>query len=151
MELAPHVEALRRDLANAASLGNDEAQAAAARLLVALDPSVRLTLVDLLATAAAELSATLGDTVVEVRMAGRDPHFAVTRTGTEIPHQPVVDDEDSSLTRITVRLPESLKNRADEAANGLGQSLNTWITDAVRQALTPRTNHHPGRRMTGWV
>ncbi|CAI9401431.1 MULTISPECIES: toxin-antitoxin system HicB family antitoxin [Aestuariimicrobium] len=150
MELAPHVEAVRRDLTNAAALGDGEARAAAHRLLLALDPSLRLTLVDLLSTAAAELTSTLGDTLIEVRMAGRDPHFAVTRTGAEEPTQ-VLEDDDSSLTRITVRLPESLKSRADEAAGRQGQSLNTWITEAVRQALSTRPSHQPGRRLTGWV
>lgn len=155
MELTPHLDALRRDLGNAAALGDDAAREAAGRLLLALDPALRMTFVDLLSDAANQLSADLGDTVIEVRMAGRDPHFVVTRSHTE-PTVVLPDPEtgdDLSTTRLTLRLPDGLKTRAEEAAARQGQSLNTWVIDAVRRALTPRPSHHgpTGRRLTGWV
>ena len=37
-----------------------------------------------------------------------------------------------------MRLPESVKVRAEEAAAELGQSLNAWLVDAVRDALDGR-------------
>ncbi len=43
--------------------------------------------------------------------------------------------EDDSQSRITLRLPESVKVRAEEAANQIGQSLNAWLVDAVRDVL----------------
>lgn len=154
MELTPHLDALRRDLGNAAALGDDAAREAANRLLLALDPALRMTFVSLLSEAAGQLSADLGDTVIDIRMAGRDPHFVVTRSHAE-PTVVLPDSEtdDPSTTRLTLRLPDGLKNRAEEAASKQGQSLNTWVVDAVRRALTPRPTHHgpTGRRLTGWV
>ncbi len=69
---------------------------------------------------------------------------------------------------ITLRLPESLKARAEEAAAASGTSLNTWLVQAVRAATHEGVRvdidlsslpffggHDPGRRgsrrMTGWV
>ena len=78
---------------------------------------------------------------------------------------------DDGVVRLTLRIPESLKARAEEAAEQAGQSLNTWLVAAVRDAT--RTDavridvdlssipfgegfpfHRGGRnarRMTGWV
>ncbi|WP_203568174.1 toxin-antitoxin system HicB family antitoxin [Aestuariimicrobium ganziense] len=158
MELGPHIEALHRDLGNAASLGDDAARDAASRLLVALDPALRMAMLDLLSQAAAQLSSELDDTVVEVRMAGREPQFVVTR------HQaaPALDTEptevlgdDQATTRLTLRLPDGLKARAEDAATRSGQSLNTWIVEAVRGAFGSQSRHHhnrsTGRRLTGWA
>lgn len=160
MELTPHIEALHRDLGHAAALGDDDVRAAASRLLVALDPALRMTLVEVLSQAASHLSAELGDTAVEVRMAGREPQFVVTRSTPHAPEPPTPDNDDegtdSSTTRLTLRIPDGLKSRADEAASQQGQSLNTWVVDAVRQALSVRshpgrTHGQTGRRLTGWA
>jgi uncharacterized protein (DUF1778 family) len=48
---------------------------------------------------------------------------------------PVPESEgDDSLARVTLRIPESLKTKAEEAAADAGQSLNTWLVGAVRAA-----------------
>ncbi|HEX6055798.1 MAG TPA: toxin-antitoxin system HicB family antitoxin, partial [Intrasporangium sp.] len=77
-------------------------------------------------------------------------------------------EEDGETARITLRIPESLKARAEDLAAGRGQSLNTWIVNAVRMATTPGININiggqwgpgpgaPGRnrssnkRVQGWV
>ncbi len=89
MELSPFVDSLRRDLAAAAgAVGGtgpsgevpDDVRAASERLLFALDPSVRLVLLDALGSAAAEVGAQLDDAAVEVRLRGRDPELVVLRT-----------------------------------------------------------------------
>ena len=48
MDITDLVESLRQDLARAAGVGGAEAHAAAERLLLALDPALRLTLMDAL-------------------------------------------------------------------------------------------------------
>ncbi|MDX6317693.1 MAG: hypothetical protein QOD35_1093, partial [Nocardioidaceae bacterium] len=67
--------------------------------------------------------------------------------------------------RITLRLPESLKARAEELAGKRGQSLNTWLVNAARNAATisinvsstpmgpgaPGRNRSSSRRIQGWV
>lgn len=73
-----------------------------------------------------------------------------------------------------MRLPESVKARAEELAAKSGQSLNTWLVGAIRRATHESginvdidlssvpflgegfpggrgRGRGPGRRMTGWV
>ncbi|MCW2847869.1 MAG: hypothetical protein JWR90_1843 [Marmoricola sp.] len=146
MELTPFVDRLRRDLSDAAAAGGAEAQAAADRLALALDPATRMMLLEALSEAAAEITSALDHDAVDVRMNGREPDFVVTRLqadeppATPPPPTPPTppEPEDDSQSRITLRLPESVKARAEEAANQIGQSLNAWLVDAVRDALDGR-------------
>jgi len=77
MDITPYVESLRQDLAAAAEAGGPEARAAAERLALALDPAVRLALMDALSQAAAEITAELPAGSVDVRLRGREPELVV--------------------------------------------------------------------------
>ena len=77
MDLDNHVEDVRRQLAIAAEAGGPEARALAERLTAPLDSAVRLTLLDVLALAAAEITRELAPGSVEVRLRGREPDFVV--------------------------------------------------------------------------
>lgn len=46
--------------------------------------------------------------------------------------------------RTTIRLEESLLRRAKSVAAASGRSLNDFITDAVRAAITPRAGRAAG-------
>lgn len=147
MELTPFVERLRRDLSDAAAAGGPETQAAAERLALALDPATRMMLLEALSEATAEITGRLEHDAVDVRMSGREPEFVVTRVEADLPSAPPdaapappapPEPEDDSQSRITLRLPESVKVRAEEAATQSGLSLNAWIVDAVRDALDGR-------------
>jgi hypothetical protein len=82
------------------------------------------------------------------------------------------EEEDGAVTRITLRLPESVKYKAEELAAKGGHSLNSWIVNVVRAAtrerainvdidlsslpFVDRQSFAPGprrgsKRMTGWV
>lgn len=154
MDLTPHLESLRADLVQAASLGDAAAPGLAARLVAAAEPALRLLLVDLLADAAAELAPQLGGATVEVRMRGRDPELVATAPAAPAPEPPV---EDEGTARLTLRLPEGLKARAETAAGAAGLSVNAWLVRAVTRALEqagPRgqwTTGGPGpRRLSGY-
>jgi HicB family len=173
MQLEPFAEALRRDLAASAQAGGPEVREAAERLALALDPALRLTLLDALAQAAEEISAELDGASVEVRLKGREPVFAVDAAATpefteSVPTAGGDDDEpdDSGVVRITLRIPVSVKARAEELAARHGQSLNTWLVHAARLAVTtPETGswtpgvppgfalpaRKSGKRIQGWV
>src|SRR6476469_5901350 len=88
MELTPFVERLRRDLSDAAAAGGAEAQAAAERLALALDPATRMMLLEALSEAAAEITSSLEHDAVDVRMSGREPEFVVTHLQAEAPAPP---------------------------------------------------------------
>src|SRR4051794_7295598 len=150
MDITPYVENLRRDLAAAAEAGGSEARAAAERLALALDPAVRLVLMDALSQAAAEITSELPVGSVDVRLRGREPEFVVdvptvpmAPAPPEPPQPPAPEDvegadEDDTVARITLRIPESLKFRAEEMAAKGGHSLNSWIVNVVRAAARDR-------------
>lgn len=145
MELTPYVDRLRADLSAVAETAGPEARATAERLAAALDPAVRMALLEALSDAAAEITITMPSGAVEVRMKGRDPHLVVA-AGPEdqAVQQPAADgssDDDAdggAVARITVRIPEAVKARAEELAAGRGQSLNSWIVQALRSATRER-------------
>ncbi|HYJ70136.1 MAG TPA: toxin-antitoxin system HicB family antitoxin [Nocardioidaceae bacterium] len=142
MDITTYVETLRADLLRAADALGPESRAAAERLEIALEPSTRMALMEALSDAAAEITQDLPHAAVEVRLKGREPQFVVTATEPE-PEMPqaettesesVEDADDGAVARITVRIPEGLKARAEQAAGDLGQSLNSWIVHAIRRA-----------------
>src|SRR5215469_8275935 len=134
MDITPHVEALRQDLTRAAEVGGIEVQVAAERLLAALEPAVRLALMDLLSQAAAEISEQLPGVAIDVRLKGREPAFVVAGPPQEpAPEmaapagEPLDTDAEDGVARVTLRLPEAVKTRAEALAASRGQSLNTWL------------------------
>lgn len=172
MELSPYVESIRADLTAAAEVAGAEARTAAERLTAALDAAVRLALMDALSTAAGEVTRELAPGSVEVRLRGRDPEFVVTpppapseapSAPPEPPEPPLPGDADQGTARVTLRLPESLKARAEEAAAREGVSVNTWLVRAVSGALAAGSSPGRGRdrerrggprigqHLSGWV
>jgi predicted HicB family RNase H-like nuclease len=65
----------------------------------------------------------------------------------------IEDGDDESTSRTTLRLPDSLKARAEAAASADGISLNAWFVRAVGAALEPRRSapQTHGNSFTGWV
>jgi hypothetical protein len=188
MDLTPYVDVLRRDLAAAAGAGGDEARALAERLAAPLESATRLVLLDALSEAAGEITRELAPGSVDVRLRGRDPEFVVTAPpadapGAEAPEsgglrsaiagaievtmgvrppasETPTDTDDGGTSRITLRLPEHLKTRVDDAAARSGLSVNAWLVRAVAAALDPGDpGRRPepvrgtqlGQRYTGWA
>ncbi len=147
MELGPHIEALRGEIQRLASLGDEEAAAAAARLNDALGPSLSLRLLGLLSEAALEVSSQLPAGHVELRLAGQEP--SLVYVGEEAPAQPAAAD-DGLTARITLRLPDSLKSSLEAAASQEGVSLNTWIVKALARGLSIAAATKVGSRLTGY-
>src|SRR5688572_17148163 len=119
MDLTEYVEALRGSLTTAAAAGGEQAQETARLLAATIEPAVRLALTGALAEMAAEVTAALDGTVVDVRFRGRDPEVVVVPAPTEPgEHHPPEDDastDDGSVARISLRLPDVLKGRAEAA------------------------------------
>ncbi|MCB0907848.1 MAG: pilus assembly protein HicB [Nocardioidaceae bacterium] len=165
----------------ASEAGGDEVRQAAERLAMALDPSARLALMEAISHAAAEITAEMPAGSVDVRLNGRDLDFVVEGAAplpaaAPTPPPPGLDDieDEGGLARITLRIPESVKTKAEDKAGRAGQSLNTWLVNVVRSATNDnainvdidlssipfldgrspfggggRSKHT--KRMTGWV
>jgi hypothetical protein len=158
MDITDLVDSLRQDLIRAADVGDDTARAAAERLLLALDPALRLTLMDALSQAAAEIGAAAPGLSIGVRLQGREPVFVVEGAPADAAADAPPDDDGEATARITLRIPEALKARAETLAAGRGQSLNTWLVAAARAAAADRPGGGHGRdgwrggkRVTGWA
>lgn len=163
MDLTPYIASLREDLTTTASAGDESTRRSAAVLAAALEPAVRLTLMTALSDLAAEVTAALDTQVVEVRLNGRDVQVVVTDTSARErdrqeqptpppppPPPPPIGEGSENISRMTVRLFEELKGRAEQAAQAQGVSLNTFVQQAVQGALH---NHPKFRAWTegqGW-
>jgi len=144
MQMSNHVEAVAGDLSAVAAAGDDEASAAAERLLRALEPSLRLHLFEALTEAAGELEEQLPGRI-EVRLSGQD----VVLSYVEAPGSDAGGPTDDDLSaRITLRLPERLKGETEAAAAAQGMSLNAWLLRAARESLQRRP---PGRGLRGYA
>ncbi|GAA2635127.1 toxin-antitoxin system HicB family antitoxin [Actinomadura fulvescens] len=176
MDLMPYVENLRRELAVAAEAGGPDARALAERLTGALESAARLTLLEALSAAADEITRDLAPGSVDVRLRGGDPAFVVTppqagpsleyasdggaETARDAPQAAPPVSEEGGTARMTLRLPEHLKVRVEEAAGRQGISVNAWLVRAISAAFEPGGGSAPpdrpqqpqtGRSYTGWV
>jgi len=161
MDLGTYVTDLQRHLVDAAENGNDDTRAAAERLAASLDSTTRVVLLDVLAAAAAEITRDLAPGSVDVRLRGRDVDFVVTQAATDgeadaLP-EPSVGLNDAATQRTTIRMPDALKTRVDDAAAADGLSVNTWLVRAIADALQPKARRSTQRTLrtgdsfTGWA
>lgn len=161
MELGPHVSDLQRQLADAAENGSEETRVVAERLAAGLDAAARIVLLDVLSAAVGEITRDLAPGSVDLRLRGREVEFVVTQPNTEpdnddLPGAPV-DLDDASTSRTTLRLPDALKARVDDAAAADGLSVNAWLVRAIAAAVQPKQRRsaqrslRTGDNFAGWV
>lgn len=175
MDLTPYVELVRRELAVAAEAGGEEARALAERLTAPLESAIRLTLLEALSTATAEITRDLAPGSVHVRLTGREPNFVVTLPPTDLPMPgeqtpsvpaapmdeaaPPAGDK-GGTSRINLRLPDDIKAAVEEAAGRERISVNAWLVRAAAAQLGrgagPATRPGAGLRgrgqsFTGWA
>src|SRR6478735_3760279 len=153
MQTANFVEALQRDIRELAQIGGDELVQAAQRLEGAVKQSATLRLIDVLTQVALEISSQLPNGHVDVRIAGQDPELVfVEEEGEEAPAAQAGDDGLSA--RITLRLPDSLKNAVERAAESEGVSVNTWLVRALQRAVSGGGGGRAvrtGKRISGYA
>ncbi|WP_221583646.1 toxin-antitoxin system HicB family antitoxin [Microbacterium sp. G2-8] len=158
MHITPHVSELQRQLALAASAGDEATQRAAELLAASVEPAARLAILEALSEAAGEITLQAASITVDARLRGRDIEFAVSGSAETAdalaPARPSTPVEDEGATsRTTIRLPENLKTRAEEAAAADGISLNAWLVRAVGSALDSSGAARQARapHITGWI
>ena len=159
MDLTPYLDQLRRDLSASAAAGGPDIARAADLLTGALDASARLCLMEALADAAAEITARSPAVNVEVRLRGRDADLVVSTPEPPAPPLPPGPPpppgaaETGELSRITLRLPEPLKEQVERAATGEGVSVNSWLVRAINTAVSggSHSTGRGGRRITGYA
>ena len=163
MELSPYVESLQRELNSLTRFATDDVVQVVDRLGEALDSSVRLMLLDVLSSAAAEITSRLDDTVIDVRLSAGEPDFVVTDVPAGHDAQPGGGGQDAAsdeagTARVTLRLSEALKTRVEAQAAAEGLSVNSWLAHAAIRALEQprsargqRSRSDIGQRITGYA
>ena len=107
--------------------GDPAVDTAARALIASLAPAIRQAAVQLAEQAALEIDAQLPDASVDVTLREGEPTLVVRRSD---------DDQmryraDELAARLTVRLPEALKEELEQAANSVGDSVNTYVIKAL--------------------
>ncbi len=144
------VRGIQADVAAIAALGDPSVAGAGERIAAALDGAIRSRLLEFLGEAAAEVTAQVPGQV-DVRLDGTDATLVF------VGDAPAVAEagEDAATARITLRLPEDLKRRAEAAAQRLGISLNTWLVRAAAAAADAppyqQAQRASGKTMRGWA
>lgn len=111
-------------------------------LLGVLTPAIRQSMLDLVEAAATEVNSQLTGQQIEVRLIDGDPELVVRPV--EVPSPPPPPkapdhDEPDDEARITLRIPGYLKEIIAEAATGAGDSVNSWVVDALRSRTATST------------
>src|SRR5579862_2517544 len=81
MELDGTIEAVAEDLRRAGAVGGAETARVAELLVAAVEPTLRLHLLEALHAAARELEASAPGVTVEIRLEARDPVMSLVRSG----------------------------------------------------------------------
>jgi hypothetical protein len=173
MHLESYVAQLRQELAVAAEAGGEETRELAARLTAPLQSAVRLVLLEALSTAAEEITRELAPCSVDLRLRRGEPEFVVeppaigAEQETAVAAAPAAEPappvsygaKDGAVSRISLRLPEELKTRAEQIADREGLSVNAWLVRTIAEAVE-RTDREQdvrrrtaprGGRYTGWA
>jgi hypothetical protein len=167
MDLDRYVSELQTQLAAAAENRDADARAVAEQLGSALDAVVRLMVLGVLSDVASEITREIAPGSVDVVLRGRDPHLVVVRpeametdvTGpfaSEVAAS-VEPLDDTASSRTTLRLPDRIKARVEQAAAEEGESVNSWFVRAIAAALEPNVRRPPRREtkqgdsFTGWA
>lgn len=148
MQLQRFIDALKADLTAVAELGDESTATAAGRLVVTLQASVGLRLLDALSEAALELNDKLPGGHVEVRLTGGDPELVYV---SDEPEAPAAAADEAFTARITLRLPEGLKETIEKAASREGVSVNTYIVRSLGRTSTSAPSQQSGNRLTGYA
>lgn len=146
MDLSKYAAQLREDLIAAAALGDEKTQATAAALAAATESSARLALLAALSDLAAEVSAELGDRTVHVSVDGTNATVDVRKNAAAENEHPTIEEMTGDISRVTLRMVEQLKAKAEEAAAASGVSLNSWLSNAVSGAVRDQMRGYGPKR-----
>jgi hypothetical protein len=150
MELGQIIASIVSDLDSTAALGDESLRDSAQHLGRSMGPSIRVHLLEALGELALDLNGQLPGGRVELRLSGGDVELVFVPDQER--WQASGGDEEQSA-RITLRLSEPLKARAEAAAAAEGVSTNTWLVRAISSRLdggrSPRGRS--GNRLRGFA
>jgi hypothetical protein len=138
MLIQPIITALQATLSDQGGLtaADPAVEAAVAQLATAIGPALRIAALEIAEQAAAEVRAQLPEHTVDVVLSDGDPALRIGDAPASSSARPNPEDLDA---RITLRLPPSLKELIEDAAQNAGDSVNAWVIEALgKRARTRR-------------
>lgn len=144
MKMSSFIEKFAQDLHALGKLGGPDLEGAVSRLLPALEPVLRTRLLEALSEVARDVKEKLPGGQIEARLNGDEIEF-IFLPENEVPREIPAD----LSARITLRLPEELKSRIEQAATKEGVSLNSWLLKASERGSYSVTVSAGRRQMKG--
>jgi hypothetical protein len=136
VQIRPVINAVEATLVSQATVASSDpaVEAAVNQLVTALGPALHVAATQIAEQAAAEVRAQLPDHTVDVVLNDGDPALRIGEAPRAAePRQ--IEDLDA---RITLRLPPTLKQLIEDAAQNSGDSVNAWVVDALGKRARQR-------------
>lgn len=129
MQIRPVINAVEATLISQATVASSDpaVEAAVNQLVAALGPALHVAAMEIAEQAAAEVRAQLPEHTVDVVLTDGDPAVRIGEAP-RLAEPRHVEDLDA---RITLRLPPTLKQLIENAAQTNGDSVNAWVIDAL--------------------
>ncbi|MGA7227796.1 MAG: hypothetical protein WBZ45_06260 [Acidimicrobiia bacterium] len=129
-------------------LGDPVLAGLAADLLEVMRPAMKQVLMDVVEMAVQEIGGQLPAQRIDIRLVDGEPELILTADDSKIPPPPPPPpgDEVDAEARITLRLPGYLKDLLADAADGAGDSLNSFVVDTLRSKTYERSSNHSVKR-----
>ena len=130
VQIRPIINSVQATLLTQASMAaNDPAvEAAVSQLVDALGPALQVAAMEIAEQAAEEVRAQLPEQTVDVVLSEGDPTLRVGEAPRSAEGRPSAEELDA---RITLRLPPALKQLIEDSARNTGDSVNSWVVDAL--------------------
>jgi hypothetical protein len=151
MKMSLVVDGLRSDVVAVGELGDETVAEVAGRIADVLGRSVPGRILDVLSDAVAELTSTLPNGRVDIRVAGDDVDLTYVEDDLG-PAPASAGEADEQSARITLRLGEGLKSRLETGAAAEGVSVNTFIVRALERGTSSNRSrsNRAGNRLHGY-
>jgi hypothetical protein len=136
VQIRPVINAVEATLVSQATLAASDpaVEAAMTQLVAALGPALHIAAMEIAEQAAAEVRAQLPEHSVEVVLSDGDPALRIGDAPRPNESRPVEDLD----ARITLRLPPTLKQLIEDAAQNSGDSVNSWVVEALGKRARQR-------------
>ena len=136
MQIRPVINAVEATLVSQATVASSDpaVEAAVNQLVAALAPALQVAAMEIAEQAAAEVRAQLPDHTVDVVLSEGDPALRIGDT----PRAAESRQAEELDARITLRLPPTLKQLIEDAAQTSGDSVNSWVVEALGKRASQR-------------
>jgi hypothetical protein len=129
VQIRPVINSVEATLISQATVASSDPEVGEAvnHLVAALRPALQVAAVEIAEQAAAEVRAQLPEHAVDVVLTDGDPALRIS----EAPRATEPRQSEDLDARITLRLPPTLKQLIEDAAQRSGDSVNAWVVEAL--------------------